>query len=90
MNRVQINRVEEWKRWLLRKLYSRGVFLIETSLSDNELVEVVNEMKRVLRLRFFCSSDKFSKDLRKSSTKNKKMHLLLLLFHAEFIVNKLI
>ncbi len=57
MNRVLINRVEEWLRWLRQNIYNKGVFLVETSLADNELNEVIKEMKNVIRLRLFCSSE---------------------------------
>ncbi len=57
MNRVLINRVEEWHRWLRQNIYGKGVFLVETSLADNEMDEVIKEMKNVIKLRLFCSSE---------------------------------
>lgn len=57
MNRVLINRVEEWHRWLQQNNYTKGVFLIETPLADNELDEVIKGMKNVIKLGLFCSSE---------------------------------
>ena len=57
MNRFQINRVEEWKRWLSLNIYSKGVFLIDTPLADIELNEVVIGMKDVIKLELFRSSE---------------------------------
>ena len=57
MNRFQINRVEEWKRWLKLNIYSKGVFFIETPLADTELDDVVIGMENVIKLGLFCSSE---------------------------------
>lgn len=57
MNRGQINRVEEWRCWLKQNVYTKGVFLIETPLADNELDEVVIGMENVIKLGLFCSSE---------------------------------
>lgn len=57
MNRVLINRVEEWHRWLQQNNYAKGVFLLETPLADNELDEVIKGMKNVIKLGLFCSSE---------------------------------
>lgn len=57
MNKFQINRVEEWKRWLKLNIYSKGVFFIETPLADNELDDVVIGMENVIKLGLFCSSE---------------------------------
>lgn len=60
MNRILINRVEELQRWLHRNIYSKGVFLIETPLEDNEVDEVIKEMNNILKLRLFCTSEEQS------------------------------
>lgn len=57
MNSVQINRVEEWRGWLKQNIFTKGVFLIETPLADNELDEVVIGMENVIKLGLFCSSE---------------------------------
>lgn len=57
MNKFQINRVEEWKRWLKLNIYSKGVFFIETPLADNELDDVVIGMENVIKLELFRSSE---------------------------------
>jgi hypothetical protein len=57
MNKVLLNRVEEWQRWLRQIIYAKGVFFIETPLADMELEEVIKGMKNVIKLGLFCSSE---------------------------------